>query len=225
MRLDPTSLLHLLSLYGYPGLAALVLVAATGIPVPVPVAGLFIVLGMLTVNPHGPGFLATAALATVAAAGGHSVDYWLGRAGSPLLEKGLRRIERTLGGAIVMRAELGISRSSGLLIVLTRCILTAVASPVSALAGAMRIAFPLYLALELLGEAIYFAGYLALGRLLGSTLARSGLTLAVAWTVAAIVIIGPALLIRLRPRLVGRLMRAGLRALIVYTPREGDADA
>lgn len=71
-----------------------------------------------------------------------------------------------------MRVEQGITRNASLLIFITRCLLTPLAGPVSLLAGAARIAVPRYLVWELAGTALYFCGYLALGRLLGPALLR-----------------------------------------------------
>ena len=54
---------------------------------------------------------------------------------------------------------------------------------------------------ELAGKSLYFCGYLTLGRLVGPTLARAPLTLALFYGILALVIALPSLLLRLRPRL------------------------
>lgn len=202
MPLDATGLVHLFDSYGYLALATLLLLAAAGVPLPLPITTTFIVLGALTARPDGPSFPALALVATLAAATGHSLDYWLGRSNSPVLGRWRRRLERRFRrGAILVRVEEGFVHNAFLVILVTRCLLTPLASPVSLLAGAAYIAFPTYLVLELAGKSLYFCGYLTLGRLVGPTLARAPLTLALFYGILALVIALPSLLLRLRPRL------------------------
>jgi membrane-associated protein len=205
VHLDATTLAQWFAAYGYPALALLVTLAAAGAPLPFPVAAAFVALGALTATPHGPSFVALLVVALLAATIGHSVDYWLGRAGSPLLRGGLARLERRTGWASPARAERGFAHNGGALILLTRFLLTPIASPVSALAGATRFPYVRYLALEALGQLIYFAGYLGLGRALGPTLVHSGPTTVLFFGVIALVAIAPILLLRLRPGLLRRL--------------------
>src|SRR5262249_33617047 len=103
VQLDATALTHLINSYGYPARAVFVFLAAAGMPLPFPVAATFVALGALTAHPDGPNFLALALVATLAASAGHSLDYWLGRVGSPLLEKAVRRLERRPAGAVLAR--------------------------------------------------------------------------------------------------------------------------
>jgi membrane-associated protein len=206
VRLDAAALAQWIASYGYPALALLVALAAAGVPLPFPVAAAFVALGALTAAPHGPSFLALAAVAIPAAAAGHSFDYWLGRAGSPLLRRWLAYIERRSHGSALLQGERGLARNGSLLILLTRFLLTPIASPVSALAGAARMPYPRYLTLELVGQAIYFCGYLALGRALGPAVARSGLTIVLFFGVLALVILVPAALLRLRLGVQRRLL-------------------
>src|SRR5262249_52166207 len=149
--------------YGYPALAAFVFLAAAGLPLPFPVAATFVALGALTTHPDGPSFLALALVATLSASAGHSLDYSLGPAGSPLLEGGLGSLERRPAGAALGRLELALIRRAGPLILLTRCLFAPLASPVSLLAGTARVALAPYLTFELAGEAVYFCVYLTLG--------------------------------------------------------------
>src|SRR5262249_40610400 len=145
MELDATGLVHLINSYGYPALAALVLLAALGVPLPFPVAASFVALGTLTARPDGPNFLTPAPLATAAASPGDSADYWLGRAGSPMLGRWLRRLgRRSRYNTVLARVEQGLARRAGLLILVTRCLITPLASPVSLLTGAARLAFATY---------------------------------------------------------------------------------
>jgi membrane-associated protein len=202
VQLDGAGLVQLIASYGYPALAVLVSLAAVGVPLPFPVAATFVALGALSARPDGPRFLVLALVATLAASAGHSADYWLGRAGSPLLGRGLQRLQsRSPAGTALTRVERGLLRRAGPLILLTRCVITPLASPVSLLAGAARVPFSTYLALEVVGEAIYCCGYLTLGRLLGPELARTPVTLALFLLLVALVILLPPLLLRLRPGL------------------------
>ena len=201
---DPTGLVLLFDSYGYVALAALLLLAAAGMPLPVPVAATFIVLGTLTAHSSGPSFLALALVATLAATAGHSLDYWLGRSSSPLLERWRERWRRRLEArrrrsALLVRVEKRLLQNASLVILVTRCLLTPLASPVSLLAGAASIAFPLYLLLELAGTALYFSGYLALGRLVGPALTREPLTLVLFYGLLILVIALPSLFLWLRP--------------------------
>lgn len=198
---DATGIIHLFgsSSYGYLALATLLLLAAAGVPLPAPITAALIALGALTIRPDGPSFLALAVVATLAAATGHSLDYWMARSSSPVLERWRRRLERRFRrGAMLARLEEGFVRNSGLVILITRCLLTPLASPVSLLAGAAYIAFPVYLVLELAGTSLYVCGYLTLGRLVGPTLARAPLTLAIFYSVLALLVALPSLLRRLR---------------------------
>lgn len=208
MAVDVTGLVQLFNSFGYLALAALLLLAAAGVPLPLPIAATFVVLGALTAHPSGPSFPVLALVATLAATAGHSLDYWLGRSGSPLLERWRRRFERRLPRDITLaRVEERFLQNTSLVMLLSRCLLTALASPVSLLAGAARIAFPIYLMLELAGTALYFFGYLTLGRLLGPAVAHEPLTLGIFYGVIALVITLPSLLLWLRPG----LLRLGWR--------------
>ena len=207
MHADPAGLLAFVSSYGYPAVALLVALAAAGAPVPFPVSAAFVILGALTADPRGPAFLPLAVVATLAAAAGHSADFWLGRAGGPLLRRGMARLERALGGDVLTRLERGLARgrSGTLLIFLTRCALTALATPVSLLAGAARVPYRRFLALELAGEAIYFTGYMTLGRALGPAVAHSLPTLLLFSACIAALVLAPTLLLRFRPGLLRRV--------------------
>jgi membrane protein DedA with SNARE-associated domain len=202
VQLDEAGLVHLLASYGYPALAVLVSLAAMGVPLPFPVAATFVALGALSARPDGPHFLVLALVATLAASAGHSADYWLGRAGGPLVGRGLQRLQRRSPAETALtRVEQGLLRRANPLILLTRCVVTPLASPVSLLAGAARIPFSTYLALEVVGEAIYSCGYLTLGRLLGPDLAGTPLTFALFLLLIALIVLLPSLLLRLRPSL------------------------
>jgi membrane-associated protein len=213
IEFDATGLVHLFEGYGYLALGALLLLAAAGAPLPWPIAASFVVLGALTAHPSGPSFLALALVATGAATTGHSLLYWLGRSSSPRRQRWRQRLERRLGrGVTLVRVEKGIARNASLLILISRCLLTPLAGPVSLLAGAARIAFPIYLVCELAGTALYFCGYLTLGRLLGPSLPRDPLILVRVYSIVALVIAVPSLALWLRTgvlRLPGRSSASG----------------
>ena len=195
--------------YGYPALALLMLAAAAGVPLPVPVAALLVAAGALSAQPHGPNWVLFALCGVPAAAAGHSLDYWLGRAGSPLVTRWMRRLEHhAIGGIALHRTRAGSWAVGPLLVFLTRWTLTALASPVAALAGAVRMPYRAFLAAELAGEAIYVCGLLALGRLLGPALPHNGLFSPTFWIVAAIIAAMVLGVTALLPRLWRRL-RAG----------------
>jgi membrane protein DedA with SNARE-associated domain len=158
----------------------------------------------------------------MAATTGHSLLYWLGRSGSPRLQRWRLRLERRFHRkAAVVRVEQGIARNAGMLIFITRCLLTPLAGPVSLLAGAARIAVPRYLVWELAGTALYFCGYLALGRLLGPMLLRDVRSLALFYGIVAVVIALPSLLLWLRA---GGLHRATPAASLDTAATESTSD-
>lgn len=193
--------------YGYPALALIMLAAAAGVPLPVPVVALLIAAGALSAQPHGPSWMVLALCGIPAAAAGHSLDYWLGRAGSPLITRWQRRLERHIGGTALRRAHSGHWTGGPLLVFLTRWTLTALASPVAALAGAVRMPYRAFLVAELAGEAIYVCGLLALGRFLGPALPRGGLFAPALWIALAVVVLAATALL---PRLWRRLRVGGL---------------
>ena len=209
IELTTTGLIHLFEGYGYLALGALLLLAAAGAPLPWPIAASLVLLGALTAHPSGPSFPAVALVATTAATTGHSFLYWLGRSSSPRLQRWRQRLERRLPRrATALHVEQGIARNASLLIFITRCLLTPLAGPVSLFAGVARIAFPCYLVWELAGTALYFCGYLALGRLLGPALLRDAHSLALFYGVVAVVIALAVLLLWLRAGVLHRASSA-----------------
>jgi membrane-associated protein len=205
INLDTTGLVHLFEGYGYLALGALLLLAAAGAPLPWPIAASFVLFGALTAHPSGPSFPTLALVATMAATTGHSLLYWLGRSSSPRLQRWRQRLERRLHRKVTaLRVEQGVARNAGLLIFITRCLLTPLAGPVSLLAGAARIAVPRYLVWELAGTALYVCGYLALGRLLGPSLLGGARSLALFYGIVAVVIALPSLALWLRPGVLHR---------------------
>src|SRR5258706_3843299 len=131
-----SSLVGLLTPYCYASLVLVVLMAAVGVPIPI--GALFVGLGALSAQPHGPSFLALALLGTAAAVSGHVLDYGLGRVGRPVLYAWLLRPFLKFSGIGIKDATTGMGHSSGMTIFLTRFTLTPLASPLSILAGAVR---------------------------------------------------------------------------------------
>ncbi|MBF6592090.1 MAG: VTT domain-containing protein, partial [Ktedonobacterales bacterium] len=117
-------------------------------------------------RPGGPSFLVLALLGLVANLPGDLLDYALGRAGGPWVRRRLARLRRRTGA--VRMGGGGLRRDDALLILLTRFFFTAIASPVSALAGASGITLRAFLLLDVAGKALYVCGYLALGRAFGA---------------------------------------------------------
>ncbi len=162
---DTTTMLHLATGYGYPVVAALLLVASAGLPLPVTV--LLVALGMLSGQTNQLDFTTLAIAGTLASVAGDLLDYAAGRLGMDHLPAPLRRVmDRHPAGA--GRVSALMARNSGMAIFLTRCLLTPFAAPVSLLAGAARLRLRTFLFWDLAGEAVFVAGYLVLGRFLGA---------------------------------------------------------
>lgn len=197
MSLNATTILSLLSAYGYPALGVLVAVAAAGVPIPFPMTTTFVALGALSAGAGGPNFLALAVVGTLAAAAGHSADYGLGRSGRPFALRWRARLERRIGSQTLGRVERWLVESSTLAILLTRFPLTTLASPVSLGAGVMRVTYKRFLALELLGKATYFTTCLLLGRLLGPALTHNLVVVALWSVLVTLLMLTPLALLRL----------------------------
>jgi membrane protein DedA with SNARE-associated domain len=193
------AVLHLLATVGYPGLAIVLFVAALGIGAPIPVTALLLVTGALSGSPGGPRMIPIAVLAVLAIVCGHSADYAGGRLGNHLLAP---RLSRTLDRLGSVRQFMASSHSAGLqalLLLLSRFLLTPLASPVSLLAGIIRVPIGLYLGLEALGTVIYVGGNLLLGHLFGPS-AFGGGGLLLFWLVVVALTVLPVALLRLTPR-------------------------
>ena len=197
--------LQLFATVGYPGLCALLLVAALGIGAPIPGAALLLALGALSGARGGPNLLALASVALLGLVAGHAADYWAGRLGFRLLLVRFTAISRR---APWLHTLVNRSRRTGwpaLLLFLSRFLLTPVASPVSLLVGAARVRFGRYLALETPGTAIYVAANLALGHALGPRAVGGGAGLLLFWLVVTALTLLPFALLWLASRLVVRM--------------------
>jgi membrane protein DedA with SNARE-associated domain len=187
-----SSLVGLLMPYCYASLVLVVLMAAVGVPIPI--GALFVGLGALSVQPHGPNFLALALLGTAAAVSGHVLDYGLGRVGRPVLYAWLLRPFLKFSGIGIKDATTGMGRSSGMTIFLTRFALTPLASPLSILAGVVRAPLVGFLVWDALGDAVAVVGNLTLGRRLDSGFTTHGPHAEAFWGVLAFAGAAPTLL-------------------------------
>lgn len=202
-----TALLGLVATYGYVCLAGVVFVAAAGVPLPVQL--LLIALGALSAQRGGPNFLLLGVVGAVTALGGDLVDYLLGRLGGrPALRWLLGRLGRS-GDAGKNLRRVPFWRRSGLVILLTRFLLTPLGAPVSLLAGATRIPLPRFVSWDLLGEVIFVLGSLALGRLFGASLLRGGPITWAFWGAAAALTLLPLVIVRGVPAVLHRFSREG----------------
>jgi membrane-associated protein len=196
---DATSTLHLVATYGYPALIALAFLAALGIGAPIPLRLLLLALGALSASPGGPNVLLLALCSILGAAAGHSGDYWAGRLGGAALGRRLARLIGRRGQTALERHAALVRGGSESAVLLSRILLTPIASPISLLAGAADMRFPTFLALELLGDAVYIPGNLALGRIFGAGLLEHGGEVPAFWIVVALATVLPFLLMRYLP--------------------------
>ncbi len=145
--------------YGAPILGAIVFVSALGIPLPatlvVIAAGAFSREGLLPWHTTG---LMALALVVLGDCIGYALGYYLR---APVLSR-VGKSERWA------RAERFFQRWGGVSVLLTRFLITGIASPVNLIAGMGNISFRTFLFYDVLGEAIWVFGYGGLGYLFGS---------------------------------------------------------
>lgn len=142
--------------YGAPSLALALFVVALGVPLPATLlllaSGAFARQGML--DPRlmfGFGLLGSVL--------GDSGSYCLGRCGGTLM---LRRFARRPAW---LRAQVTFERHGGIVIFVTRFMLTPLALPTNLIAGSSRYAYGRFLVLDALGELIWISVYGGLGYL------------------------------------------------------------
>jgi membrane-associated protein len=202
------ALLGLVATYGYICLAGIVFVASAGVPLPLQL--ILISLGALSTQRGGPNFLLLGLVGALTALGGDLVDYLLGRlGGQPALRWFLRKRGRSGTVDQELQRRLPFWRRSGLVILVTRFLLTPLGVPVSLLAGATRLALPRFVSWDLLGEAIFVLGSLALGRLFGASLLRGGPITWAFWGAAAALTLLPLVIVRGVPAVLRRFSREG----------------
>jgi membrane-associated protein len=159
MSLDLTSLaLGWIAAYGAPMVAGLLYVGALGIPIPgtllVIASGAFIRQELLATSTPVIAYLGTIAGDASLYAVGFFARSW---------------IETKFGQTSAWRSAANLfERQGGLAIFLTRWLLTAVAFPVTLIAGTSGYRFRKFFALVMLGELTWFAVYGGLGYAFGS---------------------------------------------------------
>ena len=206
-----STLLHWVGVYGYPVLGTILLLAAAGMPLPIELV--LLALGGLSATHGGPGFLALSMLGVAATVAGDTLDYGIGRL---LREQGATRLSgrRTRRrwwrqhapdqSGLLERVErlrsLAGWGGGGIMIFLSRCVLTPLETPLSILAGATRMPLARFLIWDVLGEAVYVLGYLALGYSGAASLATSGPLLIIVGGAILLVTLGPLVAVRLITR-------------------------
>jgi membrane protein DedA with SNARE-associated domain len=217
----PATLALLIAHEGYPLTIAAVLLSAAGLPLPV--TALLVAVGAASVHLSGSALLLLCALCAVAAVLGDTLDYAVGRLGAPMLASHLAR-RRSLPGRIgslgkgqlaawnerlVAADEARGGRGTSLMLCASRFVppLMPLATPISLLLGASRFALLSFLIWDALGEAIFVAGNVALGRLFSAQLVTSGPESFILWTTLMALAVAPGALALGAPRWRWRLRR------------------
>jgi membrane protein DedA with SNARE-associated domain len=200
---------------GYPLLVLAVLLSAAGLPLPI--SALLVAVGVASAQLGLPALLLLCALCTAAAVAGDSLDYLLGRLAATSV--GARRLPwvTRLGERLGLRPRRFTSRwretllergaapgrpGAVLALFTTRFIppLMPLASPVSVVLGASRFALLPFLIWDLLGEAVFVGGNVAVGRLLSGPLAALEIGPFLLWASLASLTLVPGLIALLRRR-------------------------
>ena len=205
---DLSGVLSLVQSYGFLGLFAAAYVAALGIGVPIPLTALLLALGALSGEPHGPSFAVLALAGLAGTSSGHFTVYSVGRLGSGRIASRLARVRQGSRVQRILDAAARLRGGRALLVFVSRFLLTSIASPVSLVAGATRLALGVYLGLELSGEGLYVLGNLGIGRLFGARLTNGTGGLLLLWLAVAVLTLLPFALLRL---LTWRRGQRGLR--------------
>jgi membrane protein DedA with SNARE-associated domain len=154
-----TALLAWLVLYTYPVAALTVLIGALGAPLPSAV----IVLASGSITTDGdPDFWTLFGIILVAAVIGDMASYCMGRSAGHLL---FGRWGAKIGvtPARLSTVEKKLERWGGLLVIVTRFLLTGLAVPTNLVAGASTYPFSRFFLFAVIGEAIWVGQLLALG--------------------------------------------------------------
>ncbi len=167
-----TTLVAWLTIYTYPVAALTVLVGALGVPLPSAV--IVLAAGSLTTadttdladGTDSPDLMLLFGVILAAAVIGDVVSYGLGRwAGHLVLGRWGARVGMT--PARLTSVEQRFERWGGLLVLVTRFLLTGLAVPTNLVAGAGTYPLARFLAYAVAGEAIWTGQFLALGWLFG----------------------------------------------------------
>ena len=152
-------ILSALLVYGYPALAATLLLGAIGLPLPIGLAA--VLAGSLAALGNFQWGWA-AAIAVVASFTGDVVAYGIGRAVS---ERFLARHGRWIGYSPQRKAQVQslMQRWGGITMIISRTLTSSLSSVVSLFAGISRYRFSHFLGFALLGRVIWTSAYLGLG--------------------------------------------------------------
>jgi membrane protein DedA with SNARE-associated domain len=189
--LDSTHLLLLVAAFGYIGFAAIVVIAAIGVPLPLVV--LLLASGAWSATAGGPNLVALMLVGTAAAVAGDSLDYAIGRMGSGLLRERVLGLQRRVRPALPAAVLDILWRRQGIAVFVTRCALTALSVPVSLLAGASRMRYARFLAWETTGKGLFVMVWLIAGRLFSRSLLTLGPLPTITAGLAALALMGLAL--------------------------------
>lgn len=176
-------LLATLGVYGVPVLFVALLVGSAGVPLPASLllvaAGSFVEQGELNLWP-------VLALSAAGAVVGDNIGYALGRWGGRRLT---RRLGRFVGGEKKLEAaEEWLKRREGAGVFLSRWLLTPLGPVVNLTAGATGYPWPRFLLYDVLGEALWVALYVLLGKFFSDRVqALSDLLGDLTWAVLALV--------------------------------------
>jgi membrane protein DedA with SNARE-associated domain len=152
-------LLATLGVYGLPVLFAALLVGSAGAPLP---SSLLLVAAGSFVDQGEMELWHVLALAAAGAILGDQIGYSIGRWGGRKLT---RRLGRFVGGEKkVEEAEEWLKRREGAGVFLSRWLLTPLGPVVNVTAGATRYPWPRFLLYDALGEALWVALYVLLGK-------------------------------------------------------------
>jgi len=152
--------------YGYPALAATLLLGAIGLPLPIGVAtvlaGSLVALGKL-------GWEWAAAIAVIASFAGDLIAFGIGRA---LSDRFLTRHGRWIGYTAARKDQIQslLRRWGGITVIITRTLTSSLSSVVSLFAGVSRYPFSRFLGFSLAGRLIWTSAYLGLGFVIGSNI-------------------------------------------------------
>jgi membrane-associated protein len=152
--------------YGYPALAAALMLGAAGLPLPTGLvtvlAGSLAALGQIQL-------LWAAIIAIVASAIGDAIAFLIGRL---ITEKSLVRHGRWIGysPARFKRVQALFGRWGGLTVLVSRTLASQLSSLISLLAGVSRYPWPAFLTFVAAGRVLWTSAYLGLGYAIGSNI-------------------------------------------------------
>jgi membrane protein DedA with SNARE-associated domain len=152
--------------YGYPALAAALMLGAAGLPLP---TGLVTVLAGSLAALGQINWLWAAIIAVVASAVGDAIAFTIGRL---ITEKSLVTRGRWIGYSPerFKRVQALFARWGGLTLLVSRTLTSQLSSLISLLAGVSRYPWPAFLTFAAAGRLVWTAAYLGLGYAIGSNI-------------------------------------------------------